>query len=487
MYALTDLEPKAVMHWFEEISSIPRGSLKEEKIAAYIMEFARQRGLSCSEDAYHNVLVRKPASPGREQSPALILQAHTDMICAKEKGVEHDFEREGLELYVEGDRIRARGTTLGADDGIGVAYQLAILDDETMEHPAIEAVFTTAEEIGMVGASHFDMTQLTGKRMISFDAGGFTEGRIYVGCAGNQHGSLTQQLTFLPCRQAGSAVKITLSGLLGGHSGGDIGKGRGNGSVILGRLLSLLLADDTLEIVRFESGDISQENKNGIPAECNVVVCTAALQPLQEKLVAFEAVLRDELSDVDDGVRLTAEPYSASVGRVLSRDSAAAAARILTLLPNGVQSMQRVFPDTPECSCNIGNIEMEDASVVYYLSIRSCKESLMDAVCEKYKAVAAATGSQLTLGRRLPSWDYDKNSRMRQLVEAEYRKEFGAAPRFKVTHASTECSLFKTNEPEMDIISMGPIIYEEHTPNEYMGIESVGVLWTFLRNIIKQL
>lgn len=487
MYVLADFEPKAVMHWFEEISSIPRGSMKEEKIAAYIMEFARQRGLACSEDAYHNVLVRKPASPGREQSPALILQSHMDMICAKEKGVDHDFEHEGLELYVEGDRIRARGTTLGADNGIGVAYQLAILDDETIEHPAIEAVFTTAEEIGMVGASHFDMTQLTGKRMINFDAGGFTEGRIYVGCAGNQRGTLTQKLAYAPRKVAGSTVKITLGGLLGGHSGGDIGKGRGNSSVILGRLLSMLLADDGVEVAHFESGDPSQENKNGIPTECSVVVCTDAPQALPEKLAGFEAMLRDELSDVDDGVSLAAETYTAPVDQVVSRDSVAATAQILTLLPNGVQSMQRVFPDTPECSCNIGNVEIEATSVVYYLSIRGCKESLMDVVCEKYRAVSGVTGSQLTLGRRLPSWDYDKNSFMRQLVEAEYIKEFGVSPRFKVTHASTECSLFKTNDPGMDIISMGPIIYEEHTPNEYMGIESVGVLWTFVQNIIKQL
>ncbi|MCI8809609.1 MAG: aminoacyl-histidine dipeptidase [Oscillibacter sp.] len=487
MYALADLEPKAVMRWFEEISAIPRGSMKEEKIAAYIMEFARQRGLACSEDAYHNVLVRKAASPGREQSPALILQSHVDMICANEKGVEHDFEHEGLELYVEGDRIRARGTTLGADDGIGVAYQLAILDDETMEHPAIEAVFTTAEEIGMVGASYFDMTQLTGKRMINFDAGGFTEGRIYVGCAGNQHGKLTQKFSFVPRRVAGNTVKITLGGLLGGHSGGDIGKGRGNSSVILGRLLSMLLAADAVEVAHFGSGDVSQENKNGIPAECSVVVCTDTPQMLKEMLGEFEAVLRDELSDVDDGVSLTAETYSVPIDKVVSRDSVAAAVRILSLLPNGVQSMQRVFPDTPECSCNIGNVEMGDTSIVYYLSIRSCKESLMDVVCEKYRAVSEVTGSRLVLGRRLPSWDYDKDSFMRQLVNAEYIKAFGVSPRFKVTHASTECALFKTNDSEMDIISMGPIIYEEHTPNEYMGIESVGVLWTFIRNIIKQL
>lgn len=485
MRALGQLEPAAVMYWFEEISSIPRGSLKEEKIAAYIMEFARQRGLECSEDASHNVLVRKAASPGHEQAAPLILQSHMDMICAKEKGVQHDFEKEGLELYIDGDRIRARGTTLGADNGIGVAYQLAILDDDTLVHPAIEAVFTTAEEIGMVGAKHFDMTKLKGKRMINFDAGGFTEGRIYVGCAGNQHGTLSQQVTYVPAGKGGETVKITLDGLLGGHSGGDIGKGRGNASVILGRLLAMLL-DTGAEIAAFESGDRTQENKNGIPAECSVVVRTAEAGALKEKLAGFEAMLRDELSDVDDGVRLTVTPCAAAE-TVLSRDSAATAAKTLFLLPNGVQSMQRVFADTPECSCNIGNVEISGTEVVYYLSIRSCKETLMELVCQRYRAAEEAVGAALELGERLPGWDYDKDSALRRLVEAEYVREFGVQPRFKVTHASTECSLFKKNEPNMDIISMGPIIYEEHTPNEYMGIESVGVLWNFVRSIIQQL
>lgn len=485
MSVLGQLEPKSVMHWFEEICAIPHGSLKEERLAAFIMAFAKERGLVCREDEYHNVLVRKPATLGREKAPALILQAHTDMIWAKKKGVEHDFEREGLKLYVEGDRIRARGTTLGADDGIGVAYELAILDDDTLEHPAIEAVFTTAEEIGMVGASHFDMTQLTGKRMINFDAGGFTEGRIYVGCAGNQHAVLRQPLSRVARKNPG-AVRISVGGLHGGHSGGDIGKGRGNASVIMGRLLAALLADGTVELASFESGDVLQENKNGIPAECSVVVCTGAPDMVCRLAADWEKTLRDELSDVDDGVRVFCEACAAP-DAVLSRDSAAATARILALLPNGVQSMQRVFADTPECSCNIGNVELEGDTVVYYLSIRSCKESLLDAVCRKYSAVAETTGCVLTLGRRLPGWDYDKNSQLRRLVDAEYQKEFGVPPRFKVTHASTECALFKTNDANMDIISMGPIIYEEHTPNEYLGIESVGVLWKFLRNILRQL
>jgi len=487
MGKLDELEPKAVMRWFEEISSVPRGSMKEKKITAYIMKFAADRGLACSKDACGNVLVRKPASPGYEKRGALVLQSHMDMVCAKKKGVTHNFECEGLDLWVDGDRIKARGTTLGADNGIGVAYQLAILDDTVAPHPAIEAVFTVGEEIGMVGAVHFNMSQLTGKTMINFDAGGFTEGRIYVGCAGNQHAVLTQKLTYVTRTVGSHAVRITVSGLHGGHSGGDIDKGRGNASVIMGRLMALLLADGSTAVASFESGDTSQENKNGIPSQSAIVACTEDLQKLKDVVSGFEAVLKDELSDVDDGVTLELAERKMLPERVLSYASAHLTSQLLLVLPNGVRSMQRIFPDTPECSCNVGNVEMQGQEAAFYLSVRSCKSSLIDRICDEYRAVAALTDCKLHFDDRLPGWDYDKNSRIKSLVEAEYQKEFGRSPRFKVTHASTECAIFKEQIPDMDIISMGPIIYEEHTPEEYMGIASVGVLWKFVQNVIKEL
>lgn len=487
MGVLDQLEPKSVMHWFEEISSIPRGSLKEGKIAAFIMDFAAKRGLDCSEDAYHNVVVRKNASPGKEDRPGLIFQSHMDMVCAKDQGVEHDFEKDGLALYVEDDKIRANGTTLGADNGIGVAYQLAILDDDQLEHPAIEAVFTTAEEVGMVGASHFDAGQLKGTNMINFDAGGFTEGRIYVGCAGNQSGKLVQKIAWEPACEANNPLRITVGGLCGGHSGGDIAKGRGNGSVILGRILAWLSEAGEKRIASFGSGDHSQENKNGIPAECFVVLYPKSPEALRQQAKDWETKLKDELSDVDEGVKVSVTEENAGAQRCLSHESVERTAQILALLPNGVQSMQRAFPDTPECSCNIGNVELEGDAVVCYISVRSCKGSLIDQMCGKYRALAELTGCALTFRDRLPGWDYDRDSRLRRLVDKEYNERFGAAPRFKVTHASTECGMFKEQLPHMDIISMGPIIYEEHTPREYMGIQSVGVVWEFVKSIISQL
>ena len=336
----------------------------------------------------------------------------------------------------------------------------------------------------MVGASHFDARQLRGRTMINFDAGGFTEGRIYVGCAGNQKALLRQRVTFDPC-PVREALRIDLTGLQGGHSGGDIQKGRGNSSVLLGRLLAFLLQENA-QILSLSSGDTTQENKNGIPAQCMVLLYPADMPRLTESLRRFERSLQDELRDVDDGVclRLSAADGSA---RVLSQTSVQTLSRLLQVLPNGVLSMQRTFSDVPECSGNIGNVELDGDTVVYYLSARSCKESLLASMCQKWRAAAALSGASLEEGQPLPSWDYDPDSPVRKLVEQEYLREFNAQPRFKVTHAGTECSLFKKAVPDMDIISMGPIIYDEHTPREYMGIESIGVLWTFVKNILKQL
>ena len=487
MGAISHLEPKLVMHWFEVIASIPHGSLKEEKLSARIMEFAREKGLECVEDEYHNVLVRKPATPGYEGKDPVILQAHIDMVWAKEKDLDFDFETQGLNLAIDGDHIHASGTTLGADDGIGAAYMLAVLDSDDIAHPPIEAVFTTAEEIGLVGASHFDMSQLKGTRMINFDAGGFTEGRIYVGAGGGMKAEMTHPAEFVPYEGSGQVVAITIDGLHGGHAGGDIGKGRGNSSVLMGRLMSLITAEGNAQIASYFSGDSGNpDNKYGIPAEATVVAYVEDLDKLNEQIKSFEANLKSELSDVDDGVKVHFESATAEKS-VLNAKSVEKTCDILALLPNGVQTMQRLFPDTPECSANVGKVSIENGVATYCLGIRCSKDSLSDFMAAKYLTIAKLTGCEVSFGLRMPGWDYSKESAIREVVDRQYKAQFGQPPRFKVTHAGTECSMFKLANPSLDIISMGPIIYEEHTPKEWMGIWSIGVLWDFLKNVLRQL
>lgn len=487
MRTLEGLFPEKVMFYFEEISNIPRNSLHEEKIAEYIQNFAESRHMECIRDEINNVLIKKPASAGYEDCETLILQAHLDMICVKEPDYPHDFENDGLDLYVENGRIMARGTTLGADDGIGVAYGLAILDSDTLKHPPLEVVFTVAEEIGMVGAQHFDMKKLSGKYMINFDAGGFTEGRIYVGCAGNSKITLTQKLAYEPGK-SGCQYRISLKGLKGGHSGGEIAKGRGNATVLMGRLLQKLSQSADLDISHVQSGDPIGSNKHGIPDMFTVDVIAAQYENVSEPAAEFYEEIKNELQVIEENMSLSIEKLDVSSIFVLDKKTVTDMVDTLLLLPNGVYSMDKHFVDIPECSNNIGNLEIDEESgtLVYNLSVRSSKKSLLDFIAAKIKRIAELKGLNFTQGPYLPGWDYEDDSSLKNLIETEYIRMYGSNPRFKITHASTECGLFKEQIKDLEIISMGPIIYEEHTVNEYMGIDSVNVLWTFLCNILEK-
>lgn len=491
MKALKGLQPEKVMRYFEEISDVPRESAKEDKIADYMENFARERGLECLRDASNNIVIKKPATAGYEDCDPVILQAHMDMVCVKEKGVEHDFDNEGLDLYVEDGLIRARGTTLGADDGIGVAYGLAVLDSDDIKHPALEVVFTTAEEIGMFGAQAFDTSVLKGKSMISFDAGGFTEGRIYVGCAGNIRVNITQKLNFTEIAGNAGAKKydVVLKGLKGGHAGGEIAKGRGNASVLCARMLKKLQAIDDLQVVAIQGGDRENPVKNSIPDMFTLTVYTGAEKELRDMAAAFEKQLVDEYDVVEDSIKLTVSEAAAAAGdKAIAADSLRDFLEVTFLLPNGVFTMNKRFTDTPECSSNVGSIEMDECgNLGYNFSIRTSKETVADFLLEKVQIITELKGFEMKVDLRLPAWDYEPNSPIKDLVEAEYERIFQAKPRFKVTPASTECSLFKKGIDGLDVISMGPIIYEEHTPNEYMEITSVGVLWNFLLDILEKL
>ena len=497
MKVLNNLQPEKVMRYFEEISEIPRESAKEGKIASYMERFARERGLECIRDNADNIIIRKPASKGYEDCDGVILQAHMDMVCVKDKDVEHDFDNDGLELYVKDGLIRAKGTTLGADDGIGVAYGLAVLDSDDIKHPPLEVVFTTAEEIGMVGALAFDAEKLRGKNMISFDAGGFTEGRIYVGCSGNIKVTALQSLQKEELINDASAkiYEITLKGLKGGHAGGEIIKGRANGTVLCGRLLKRLLSmsgEGFVQVIRLQGGDREKPIKNSIPDMFSITVYTNLEKELRNAVAAFDEDIKNEFEIVEDDIALdinqlekAADDFSCAISKQSLKD----AVDILFLLPNGVFSMNKRFVDTPECSSNVGNAEIDyDKDIMEYnFSIRSSKESIADFILEKVNVLAELKNLQVTVGTRLPAWDYDPNSNLKDLVETEYEKFYGTKPRFKVTAASTECSLFKRKIDNLDVISMGPIIYEEHTVNEYMEITSVNELWNFLKDILEKM
>ncbi len=510
-------EPQEVLGWFEEISAIPRGSEKEEKIAAYLMDFARKRGLCATCDSWNNVLIRKAAAAGYENCPTVIIQGHSDMVCEREAGVAHDFETEGLDLYVEDGLLRARGTTLGADNGIALALGLALLDSDKIPHPQLEVVFTAAEEIGMIGARHFDMAQLQGRNMINLDAGGFTEGRICAGCAGSDKFQLMQTLRLREIfpKEGSRMVRICIAGLVGGHSGGDIDKGRGNASVLLGRLLrNMLQGCPEAELLRWQCGDPKSTVKHTIPAAAQAVFLCGEHSPVEDIVKAFQAEVAEELRGVDDGARVwmqvlesdgweesidsqSAEGESAAWRRTESENAGGQAgvvaiehscaqdiADILLLLPCGVLAWHPDFAGTPRLSVNVGNVEQHGDRLLYFVSARSETEAGLDQVEAKLRTLSRLKHLSLEMEERIPGWSYDPDSRLQALVGGLYKELYGKAPRFLITHASTECGMFRRELAGLDIVSLGPIIYEEHTVREYMELASVGEVWRFLQLLL---
>lgn len=486
MAKLDGYKPEKVLYYFEKISSVPRNSLKEEKIADYLEEFAHRKKLEVNRDEYNNIVIKKKATLGYENCDTMILQGHSDMVCLSEEGYEHDFDKEGLDLYVEEGLIKARGTTLGADNGIALAYGLAVLDSEEIEHPNLEVVFTTAEEIGMVGAKNMDMSKLTGKNMISFDSGGFTEGRIYVGCAGGERFKLTQKIDFVKATLDSEVYEISIRGLKGGHAGGEISKGRANATLLIGRLLLELKKSIAYELVSIQGGDKATTIKHSIPERGNIIIKTEEKNKLEEIVASFEKMIIEEFGKVEDSIVIEIANKNETIEEVISSESLGKIIDTLIILPNGVLTMHKYFTDTPECSNNVGNLELIDKDLIYYISVRSSKDSLLDYVGEKLRVIADIYGYHMERDNRLSGWEYEPKSKLKDLIDEEYSAIYGEKPRFKITHASTECGLFKKQIKDLDVISIGPIIYEEHTVNEYMEINSINELWKFLCNILKR-
>lgn len=489
MSVLDKYEPKMVMKFFEEISAVPRGSYNEEKIADYLVNFANQRKLEVRRDKYNNVLIKKPATKGYEHCDTVIMQGHSDMVCVTEAGYVHDFLNDGLKLYVEDGLIKAKGTSLGADDGIGVAYGLAILDSNDIQHPNLEVVFTAGEEVGMIGASHFDMSWLKGKMLISFDAGGFTEGRIYVGSAGCDKFLIKQPIEFVETNINKKQYEIKVYDFKGGHSGTAIVDGGGNGSVIIGRMLGKLIkACENFVVLNIKSEFENNPLQYVIPNQASLVVSCGNYVEIETTVKRFEKEIQKELGNVDDNVKISIEEIPARYNNALTKKSIENIYEILTLMPNGVQSMNKYFTDTPETSINIGNLLIQGDELLYHISSRGAMESSLDFIVDKIDILSKYKNLYVQREKRLPVWDYKDNSKLKDLVENEYQRIYGNKPRFKVAHGSGEVGMFKRGcGEEFESIAIGPIIYEEHTANEYMEITSVNELYKFFCTILRKL
>ncbi len=475
--------PEKVFRYFKEISRIPRGSGNTAAAAKYCVRFAGERGLSCRADGAGNVVILKEASPGCGQAPSVMLQGHLDMVCVAAPGVSHDFEREGLELFADGDYIRAAGTTLGADDGIAVALMLAVLDSEELRHPRLECVFTAGEEIGMTGASALDMSGFRAKYLLNLDSE--EEGVFLSGCAGG----VRCDLKIPVCRKTagGVQVKILLSGLSGGHSGTDIGKGRANGILLLARLLDgLLKRFPDLQLLEAKGGD--QDNAIPSAASMTAAVREEELSGLLEETSRWERTFRDEFSVSDPGLTLRAEALGEAEGlegvsgRELKKLSA-----FLLCLPNGVEAMSQELEGFTETSLNFGVLSLTGTSLSASCLVRSLRASGKEALCRRLEALAWAFSGEAVFSGDYPAWEYREDSALRPLLCRVYEEQYGSPARTETIHAGVECGLFAAGIPGLDAVSMGPEILDIHMPSERLSISSTDRFWNFLTEVLKRL
>jgi dipeptidase D len=480
MNDFAQLQPQKVFHYFGEICKIPHGSRNTKRISDYLVQFAKERGLTCYQDELNNVIILKDGTAGYEASEPVILQGHMDMVCEKENGCDIDFENEGIRLVVDGDFVTADGTTLGGDDGIAVAYALAILDSDDIPHPPLEVVITVDEEIGMLGAFDLDLSMLKGHKMLNIDSD--VEGHFLTSCAGGM--SLTADIPVKRTMQAGRAVELLVTGLSGGHSGSEIDKEHGNADILMGRALALLLELTPFGILSMAGG----LKDNAIPRECRAVILLPEdnLEPVKESLAALGDTLKKEFAASDAGVELQVHELDHREAEILDYSSVNRVVCYLRAVPNGVLHMSRMMPGLVETSLNLGILELTDDALHTVTSIRSSVSSRKADVRDRVTMLVELLGGEVTVEGDYPAWEYRQESTVRNDIAAVYRELFGNEPVFEAIHAGLECGIFSEKIPGLDCVSFGPDNYDIHTPKERLSISSTERMWRLILEFLKR-
>ncbi|MDO4262385.1 MAG: aminoacyl-histidine dipeptidase [Eubacteriales bacterium] len=475
------LEPAGVWNYFEELCGIPRGSYHEKAVSDYCVAFARRHGLEVHQDQAWNVVIVKEASPGYEAEETVILQGHLDMVCEKEPDCGIDFEKDGLRPARKGEYVFAEGTTLGGDDGIAVAYALAILEDDRIPHPRLEAVFTTCEEVGMEGAWALDPSLLKGRTLINLDSE--EEGILLAGCAGGCRAEI--RLPVERERRAGAGALVRVGGLQGGHSGTEIGKGRGNASVLLGKLLAALAEEELCVLTGLQGG----RKDNVIPQEAEARILVE--EPAQEKLARirelcgeYAMVLRGAYARTDPQVTVRMEETGYEEAWAIPEESARIFAALLEELPCGVTAMSGEIPGLVQTSLNLGSMRAEDERITLRYSVRSSVEAEKEALADRLVKTAERFGAEASVDGSYPAWEYRKESPLRSRTMAVYEELFGRPMEVQVIHAGLECGILSAKLPGLDCVSIGPDILDIHTTKERMSVPSVERTWRFLLAVL---
>lgn len=481
MSVLENLQPERVFHYFEEITKIPHGSGNTGEISDYLVSFAREYGLRYIQDESNNVVIFKPAAKGYENAPTVMLQGHMDMVCEKEPGSSHDFTRDALKLQVEGDYISAQGTTLGGDDGIAVAYGLALLEDDTLEHPALEVVITVDEEIGLLGATALDASPLQAKCLINLDSE--EEGYLWAGCAGGM--TAVSELPVRYQEETNEKWKITVSGLAGGHSGAEIDKNRANATLLLARFLKEAKEQGPFAISELNGG----LKDNAIPRTAQALILAGKEDGTAIAAYAkvFTEALKKEYTGSDEGICVTVEAQGIGTEPVLHPVSQEKVLFFLLQYPNGIQKMCGFMDGLVETSCNLGITNLTPKALVGSASVRSSVGSAKKALADKIAYLTEFLGGEFQIEGDYPSWEYKQDSALRPLMVEVFREMYHREPEVKVIHAGLECGLFYEKIPGLDCVSLGPDMQNIHTTEEKLSVSSVERVWEYLLAVLKKI
>ena len=473
-----------IFYHFEQISKIPRGSGNEKAISDYLLDFGKSLGLECIQDAALNIIIKKPASIGYENAPAVIIQGHMDMVCEKNSDKEHDFEKDPINLVVKGDYIYADRTTLGADDGIAVAYAMTLLEDNTIEHPAIEVLLTTDEEAGMSGAMALQPHYINGKIVLNLDSE--EEGKLLVSCAGGIRTKSILPIEWIDKKNDTIAYNLVIRGLKGGHSGMEIHLGRGNSNKLMGRLLKSIDKELDFNLVSLNGGS----KNNAIPRESSSIITIS--QKDERKLLDIKRrvceELKNEFSKKDPNLRVHLLEVEESIDKVFSDDSTKKAVDLLYMYPNGVNTVSSDIQGLTESSTNLGVVTTLENSIEYDSAARSSVSSLKDEIVTRSKCITEILGGKLVTESSYPEWPYKTDSKIREVCKDVYERMYEKTPEIVAIHAGVECGLFKEKlGNDVDMISFGPDIIDIHTPNEHISISSVERCYEYLLEVLKEI
>ena len=480
MAVLTGLKPEKVFEFFEMLCSVPHGSGNTKQISDLCVKFARERGLRYQQDKLNNVMIWKDATPGYEDLEPLIFQGHIDMVCAFEPDCGIDMKTDGIRLKVDGDWIKADKTSLGADNGIGVAIAMALLDDDTLRHPRLEALFTTDEETGMFGADGVDLSALEGHNLINLDSE--VEEALTVSCAGGVRVDALFPADWESAPADWKYYEVVIDGLKGGHSGAEIDKGRASATQLMGRFLYRAEKKTGLRIASMEGGTFT----NVIPLYCRSVAAIPADKAacFEALCKADEAMFQNEYATPDPGLRMRCTPVEAAE-KVFSAARTQALLNMMLLAPYGVEAMSMDIPGLVQTSMNLGVIKTEEQGIGLYFSLRSSIGSQKEMLEERLEALCALFGASCCAHDPYPAWAFKKESRLRDAMSAACAAVYGKEPSITATHGGLECGLFMEKRPDFDCVSLGPDLREVHSVRERLSISSTERLYKVMRTFVE--